>query len=120
MKRRSAKLDDLLPRADRTRERVARAVEGGDERRIAAVAKSHPDQPSDVAGAVRKEHEVFVLAHDDAFLGCCACPDLKVINLAESDVQNVDAIAAPPAKVDGESQRQLVVDEQLHAVWSTT
>ena len=61
----------------------------------------------------------FVLADDDALLRDRPRPDLKVVRLVEADLQDVDAVTAPSAKVDGELERQLVVDEQLHAVWST-
>jgi hypothetical protein len=69
------------------------------------------------AGEVEK---IFVLTDDDAVLSDCVPANIGVRGLIQSRVEEVLAIKSPPLEIMPEGGGQLVVDQELHDVWSTT
>ena len=83
-------------------------------------SEPYPDQPTTVARPACEQQKVLVFADDDSVVGRGVIPNGDVVGRAEADLQHVNAVEAPAPEVDGQRQRELVVDEQLHDVRSTT
>jgi len=114
----SSKFDHPLTGCYRIPHGLALLIESRQQHGIAAVAKSNPYQSAAVVWTAHEYQEVFVLADNDAALGASAVPDDQVVCFIETDIEDMNNIQPPSAKVDSQFERELVIHQQFHEAWS--
>ncbi len=64
--------------------------------------------------------EVFIFAADDAIVKCGVAANGAICGVTQARLKDVLAIESASAQVNGESDRQLVINDKFHDVGSTT
>ena len=96
------------------------AFEPREQRRRAAIAHAHPQQPPGVALAICEVEKSFVLGHDDAPFGGGASPDVRIGVVVEREVEDVHGIFAARREPAGERSGKLIIHDELHPPTRTT
>ena len=116
----SANLDDTLTFVNRRNKVFMNPIESFNQSHVTAIAQTDPDQSSLVTRSVREEEKILVLADQHPLLTDAPCPKLQVARLVEAQVDGVRAFMPASAEENGQGGRELIVDEEFHAVLSTT
>jgi hypothetical protein len=111
--------DDLFSGIEGDQEPGEYDVEPCKQIRLAAIAEPHPDQLGTCRVARRKFEEILVFADDHEVIGFGKIEDLAIGCSIQTHVNDVLGGVTPRLKKLRQSQRELVIDQELHATLKT-
>jgi len=100
---------DERPKVVKNRQQVSRA----------AVSQTNPDESSTGLYAAGQMNEIRVLGDEDLLRLACATPDLKVCNLGQAGLGDMQAFRASRGEKSAQSNRELVINQESHYALST-